>query len=98
MGSHGPDDYIRPEYVEVINGVDTVVTNSNPLVQTPTGYDQINFMQKAQKTIYFLIVYNNNSTLSHSFTVPAAPISDWSSLGLRTCAPNYHTQTVVVLR
>lgn len=48
MGSHGPEDYIRPEYVAVIDGVDTVVTNPNPLVQVPTGYDQINFMQKAR--------------------------------------------------
>ncbi|MFC4723071.1 TonB-dependent receptor plug domain-containing protein [Geojedonia litorea] len=46
MGSHGPDDYLRPEYVQTINGVDSVVDNKNPLVQTPTGYDQINLMQK----------------------------------------------------
>lgn len=46
MGSHGPDDYLRPEYVENINGVDTVVQNENPKVQVPTGYDQINAMQK----------------------------------------------------
>ncbi len=46
MGSHGPDDYLRNEYVETINGVDTVVENDDPLVQRFTGYDQINFMQK----------------------------------------------------
>ncbi|MGK0322960.1 MAG: hemoglobin/transferrin/lactoferrin receptor protein, partial [Psychroserpens sp.] len=48
MGSHGPDDYLRPEYVETINGVDVVVQNENPLVQTPTGYDQINMLQKVR--------------------------------------------------
>ncbi|RIA08370.1 hemoglobin/transferrin/lactoferrin receptor protein [Flavobacteriaceae bacterium MAR_2010_72] len=48
MGSHGPDDYLRPEYVQTINGVDAVVENENPLVQTPTGYDQINLMQKVR--------------------------------------------------
>lgn len=48
MGSHGPDEYLRPEYVEVIDGIDTVVPNPNPLVQVPTGYDQINLMQKAR--------------------------------------------------
>ena len=46
MGKHGPDDYLRPEYVETINGEDVVVTNSDPRVQVPTGYDQINAMQK----------------------------------------------------
>ncbi|HBR53752.1 MAG TPA: TonB-dependent receptor, partial [Flavobacteriaceae bacterium] len=46
MGSNGPDDYLRTEYVEIINGVDTVVPNDDPLVQRPTGYDQINAMQR----------------------------------------------------
>ncbi len=46
MGKYGPDDYLRPEYVETINGVDTVVENDDPRVQTPTGYNQINAMQK----------------------------------------------------
>ncbi len=46
MGSHGPDDYLRPEYVRTVNGVDEVVANSNPKIQNPTGYDQVNFMEK----------------------------------------------------
>ncbi len=48
MGSNGPDDYLRTEFVETINGVDTVVQNEDPLVQKPTGYDQINAMQKVR--------------------------------------------------
>ena len=46
MGKYGPDDYLRPEYVETINGEDVVVTNVDPRLQVPTGYDQINAMQK----------------------------------------------------
>jgi len=46
MGSNGPDDYLRNEYVQTINGVDTVVQNEDPKVQRFTGYEQINFMQK----------------------------------------------------
>ena len=48
MGSNGPTDYIRPEYVVRENGEDMVVTNSNPLIQIPTGYNQINLMQKVR--------------------------------------------------
>lgn len=48
MGSNGPDDYLRTEFVEIINGVDTVVPNDDPLVQKPTGYNQINAMQKVR--------------------------------------------------
>ncbi len=48
MGSHGPSDYLRPEYVTQQNGEDVVVANANPQIQTPTGYDQINLMQKVR--------------------------------------------------
>lgn len=48
MGSDGPDDYLRPEYVITANGVDEVRANDNPQIQVPTGYDQINLMQKVR--------------------------------------------------
>ena len=48
MGSHGPDEYLRPFYVQRQNDVDVVVINDNPLVQKPTAYSQINLMQKVR--------------------------------------------------
>jgi hemoglobin/transferrin/lactoferrin receptor protein len=48
MGSHGPEEYLRPFYVQRQNGVDVVVTNDNPLVQKPTAFSQINLMQKVR--------------------------------------------------
>lgn len=48
MGSHGPDDYLRPEFVLQQNGADIIVENPNPQVQVPTGYDQINVLQKVR--------------------------------------------------
>ena len=48
MGEHGPDEYLRPEYITRINNQDVVVENSDPLVQKPTGYNQINLMQKVR--------------------------------------------------
>lgn len=46
MGSNGPDDYLRRHYVETINGRDSTVTNPDPEEQAPTGYQQLNLMQK----------------------------------------------------
>ncbi len=46
MGSNGPDDYLRPFFVKRQNGADVVVANEDPKVQNPTGYSQINMMQK----------------------------------------------------
>jgi hemoglobin/transferrin/lactoferrin receptor protein len=46
QGSHGPDDYIKHYYVERQNGADVVVTQEDPLLQIPSGYSQMNLMQK----------------------------------------------------
>ncbi len=46
MGSKGPDSYLRNFFVERRNGTDILVDNENPLKQVPTGYNQINLMQK----------------------------------------------------
>lgn len=46
MGSNGPDDYLRPNYVVRQDSTDVVVTNDDPEVQVPSGYSQTNLMQK----------------------------------------------------
>lgn len=46
MGSNGPDEYLRPFYVKRIDTMDVVVRNDNPKVQVPSGYTQMNLMQK----------------------------------------------------
>ena len=48
MGSRGPNDYLRPEYVVRQNGEDLIVTNPDPKLQIPTAYSQINLMQKVR--------------------------------------------------
>ena len=46
MGSYGPDEYIKPYYVQRVDSVDMVFDNPDPKVQNPTGYSQMNLMQK----------------------------------------------------
>lgn len=46
MGTHGPDAYLKPYYIERIDSTDVVVRNKNPEIQRPSGYSQINMMQK----------------------------------------------------
>ncbi|HSI70373.1 MAG TPA: TonB-dependent receptor plug domain-containing protein, partial [Gillisia sp.] len=46
MGSHGPSEYLRPTFVETRNGQDVLVNNEDPRLQVPTGYNQINLLQK----------------------------------------------------
>lgn len=46
MGRHGPESYLRNNYVIRRNGEDVLVANENSKKQHPTGYQQINLMQK----------------------------------------------------
>jgi len=58
MGSYGPKDYLRPEYVVSNNGEDAIVKNSDPLIQKFSGYDQINLMQKVRYEAYDNLFYD----------------------------------------
>ncbi len=46
MGSQGPEDYLNLVYVTRQNGEDVVISQEDPRVQRPSGYSQINLMQK----------------------------------------------------
>ncbi|KJD31290.1 TonB-dependent receptor [Tamlana nanhaiensis] len=48
MGSYGPTEYLRPEYVVTTSSGDQMVQNDNPLIQRFSGYSQINLMQKVK--------------------------------------------------
>jgi hemoglobin/transferrin/lactoferrin receptor protein len=48
QGSHGPDDYLKPFYVQRQDGVDRVITQDDPLLQIPSAYSQKNVMQKVR--------------------------------------------------
>ncbi len=46
QGSHGPNEYVKPYYVQRQDSVDVVITQDDPLLQIPSAYSQINLMQK----------------------------------------------------
>ncbi len=47
MGKNGgQDSYLRPQYVQRINGIDSIFTNSDPRIQRFSGYEQINLLEK----------------------------------------------------
>lgn len=46
MGKHGPEEYLRKQFVKQVDGEDQLIENTNPKIQTPSGYAQLNLMQK----------------------------------------------------
>ncbi|MDG1730814.1 MAG: TonB-dependent receptor [Algibacter sp.] len=52
MGSHGPDEYLRPEFALATTNGDVIIQNNNPLVQKFSGYNQLNLMQKVHYEPY----------------------------------------------
>lgn len=47
-GSKGNSYYLRPSYVEIINGIDSMIVNKDSALQVGTGYSQYNVMQKVR--------------------------------------------------
>ena len=70
MGSHGPDSYLRNNFVETIAGEDVLVANNNPKKQNPTGYNQLSLMQK--------IGYRPNTTWDYKLGLHYSETSDFS--------------------
>lgn len=70
MGRFGPDEYLRPFYVQRQGTTDVVVTNDDPLVQRPTAYTQINLMQKvrfkASDRLDFQYAFHYSATSDYS--------------------------------
>ncbi len=46
MGKYGTDDFLRYEYVVRENDRDLIVRNDDPRLQVPSGYHQLNLLQK----------------------------------------------------
>lgn len=70
MGGHGPDSYLRNAYVAGGIGEDVLVANDNPKKQRPTGYHQMNLMQK--------IGYRPNATWGYTLGLHYSETSDFS--------------------
>ena len=70
MGKYGPDDYLRTEYVETINGQDEMVLNESPLIQKPTGFNQFSLLEKIKyepsENLYFNLGLYYSSTSDYS--------------------------------
>lgn len=70
MGSHGPTSYLRNSYVVSENGQDVLRQNKNPQKQLPSGYDQINLMQK--------VVFKPNNNWNINLGAHYSETSDYS--------------------
>ncbi|RIV43985.1 TonB-dependent receptor [Flagellimonas pelagia] len=70
MGKHGPDSYLRNNYVITENGTDVLVANDDPRKQVVTGYDQLNFLQKFS--------YRPSSTWKYDLGLYYSETSDYS--------------------
>ena len=70
MGSHGPSSYLRNNYVVTENGQDELRENENAKKQVPSGYDQINIMQK--------VLFRPNSNWNINLSAYYSETSDYS--------------------
>ncbi|MEZ4809653.1 MAG: TonB-dependent receptor [Allomuricauda sp.] len=95
MGEHGPDSYLRNQYVIQQNGMDVLVQNENPKKQVTSGYDQINFLQKFayranDEWNYDLGLYYSETSNYSRYDRLIRPTSD--GMGLRSAEWYYGPQ------
>jgi hemoglobin/transferrin/lactoferrin receptor protein len=70
MGSQGPDDFLRPFYVQRINDSDVKITNKDPEKQINSGFNQIGILQKIRYKpnerweVLYTLIYNQTSNFS----------------------------------
>ena len=70
MGKHGPQSYLRNRYVVTENGQDELIRNEKPRQQNPTGYNQINLMQK--------VAYRPSANWNYDLGLHYSETSDYS--------------------
>lgn len=70
MGSHGPNSYLRENVVVRRNGQDVLTTNVDPKKQVPSGYNQVNFLQKFR--------YRPNTNWNYDLGLYYSETSDFS--------------------
>lgn len=69
MGKRGPDDYLRNSYTQRQDSNDVSIQNEDPLIQRPSGYTQLNLMQKIKftpkKDLSFEYAYHYSETSNY---------------------------------
>lgn len=87
QGKYGPTDYLKPFFVDRIQDRDSLVQQSDPLLQIPSAYSQLNLMQK------FRFQPNKHWDFSYSFHYSAtSPYGRYDRHNrLRNGLPRYGT-------
>lgn len=70
MGSMHNSYNLRNEYVDIVNGNDTILTNSNPEVQRFSGYDQLSMISKVRHKFSEHITWAYSLYLTTTSAVP----------------------------
>jgi hemoglobin/transferrin/lactoferrin receptor protein len=72
MGSHGRDEYLRPEFVLQggFDGKDKIVASENPKIQTYTQYNQFNFLGKLRLRPNEKLEINLSGSHSQTSNIP----------------------------
>ncbi|MFD1616461.1 TonB-dependent receptor [Gelatiniphilus marinus] len=93
MGSHGPKNYLRPEFALATGNGDIIVQNSNPLKQKHSGYNQINMMQKVHYQPYENLSFDLGLHYTTTSDIPRYDrLIRYNNAALRSAEWNYGPQ------
>jgi hemoglobin/transferrin/lactoferrin receptor protein len=72
MGSNGPSEYLRPEFVDPksFDGTDKIILNNTPEIQKYTGYNQFNILGKLRYRPSEIVEINLSAHHSETSDIP----------------------------
>lgn len=93
MGSNHNSYNLRPEYIDVIDGVDSIIQNSNPEIQKYSGYDQLSIISKVGHKFSENIDWEYGLYLTTTSAVPRYDrLTQYSDDKLKYAVWNYDPQ------
>jgi len=93
MGSMQNDYNLRDEYVDIIDGNDSIIANSDPKVQKFSGYDQLSFVSKVGHKFSENVDWEYGLYLTTTSSVPRYDrLTQYSDGKLKYAVWNYEPQ------
>jgi len=93
MGGMHNNYNLRPEFVDIIDGNDTIITNPDPEIQRNSGYDQINIMTKVGHKFSKNVDWEYGLYMSKTSAVPRYDrLLQYSDDNLKYAVWNYEPQ------
>ena len=70
MGKNGPDEYLNRRFATTVEGKDAIALSKDPKIQNPSGFSQLNLMQKIAYKFHDSLILTYAAHFSETSDIP----------------------------